>query len=87
MLNRPSTSLSSIAKWSKYIKLGRKPDTIPSNREHQNAISSEQVVKVVKTDNPDFRYIVGKDAKSILEVRRNISDKELGTFMKGQFGI
>jgi hypothetical protein len=57
----------------------------------QNAIPPELVagviLKVVKSDNPDFRNIVGEDAKSILEVRSNKSDKEFQTFMKEQFGI
>jgi hypothetical protein len=57
----------------------------------QNAISPELVagviLKVVKSDSPDFRNIVGEDAKSILEVRSNNSDKEFQTFMKKQFGI
>jgi hypothetical protein len=57
----------------------------------QNAISPELVagviLKVVKSDSPDFRNIVGEDVKSILEVRSNNSDKEFQTFMKGQFGI
>jgi hypothetical protein len=57
----------------------------------QNAISPELVagviLKVVKSDSPNFRNIVGEDAKSILEVRSNNSDKEFQTFMKKQFGI
>jgi hypothetical protein len=57
----------------------------------QDAISPELVagaiLKVVKSDSPDFRNIVGEDAKSILEVRSNNSDKEFQTFMKKQFGI
>ena len=57
----------------------------------QDAVSPELVagaiLKVVKSDNPDFRNIIGEDAKSILEVRSNNSDKEFQTFMKGQFGI
>ena len=57
----------------------------------QNAISPELVagviLKVVKSDSPDFRNIVGEDVKSILEVRSNNSDKEFQTFMKKQFGI
>ena len=57
----------------------------------QNAISPEQVARVilhaVKSDSPDFRNIVGEDAKSILEVRSTNSDKEFQTFMKKQFGI
>ena len=57
----------------------------------KNAISPELVagviLKVVKSDNPDFRNIIGEDAKSILEVRSTNSDKEFQTFMKKQFGI
>ena len=57
----------------------------------QDAVSPELVagviLKVVKSDSPDFRNIVGDDAKSILEVRSNNSDKEFQTFMKKQFGI
>ncbi len=57
----------------------------------QNAIPPEQVARVilkaVKSDNPDFRNIAGEDAKSILEVRSNSSDKEFQSFMKKQFGI
>jgi NAD(P)-dependent dehydrogenase (short-subunit alcohol dehydrogenase family) len=57
----------------------------------QNAIPPEQVariiLKAVISDNPDFRNIVGEDAKSILEVRSNNSDKEFQTFMKKQFGF
>ena len=57
----------------------------------QNAILPEQVariiLKTVISDNPDFRNIVGEDAKSILEARSNNSDKEFQTFMKKQFGF
>ena len=58
---------------------------------YQNAIPPEDVAQVilntVRSDNPDFRNIVGDDAKSILEVRSNNSDKEFEVFMKKQFGI
>ena len=57
----------------------------------QNATPPEHVaqiiLKAVKSDNPDFRNIVGDDAKSILEVRSNNSDREFQSFMKKQFGI
>jgi len=57
----------------------------------ENAIPPEQVariiLKAVISDNPDFRNIVGEDAKSILEVKSNNSDKEFQTFMKKQFGF
>jgi hypothetical protein len=58
---------------------------------YKNAIPPEDVAQVilnaVKSDNPDFRNIVGDDAKSILEVRSNNTDKEFEVFMKKQFGI
>jgi short-subunit dehydrogenase len=58
---------------------------------YQNAIPPEDVAQVIlnaiKSNNPDFRNIVGDDAKSILEVRSNNSDKEFEVFMKKQFGI
>jgi len=57
-----------------------------------NAIPPEAVAKVilkaVLSDNPDFRYLVDEDAKSILEVRNNNnSDREFHTYMKEQFGF
>jgi hypothetical protein len=57
----------------------------------QNAIPPEEVAKVilkaVLSDNPDFTYLVDEDAKSILEVRNNNSDREFHTYMKEQFGF
>jgi hypothetical protein len=58
----------------------------------QIAIPPEAVAKVilkaVLSDNPDFTYLVGEDAKSILEVRNtNNSDREFHTYMKEQFGF
>jgi hypothetical protein len=57
----------------------------------QNAIPPEAVAKVilkaVLSDNPDFRYLVDEDAKSILEVRNNNFDREFHTYMKEQFGF
>lgn len=58
----------------------------------QNAIPLEEVFKVilkaVLSDNPDFRYLVGQDARSILEVRNNNnSDMEFHSYMKKQFGF
>jgi short-subunit dehydrogenase len=57
----------------------------------QNTIHPSEVAKVilqaVLSDNPDFRYVVGKDAAAILEARRNMFDKEFQLFMKGQFNL
>jgi hypothetical protein len=43
----------------------------------QNTIHPSEVANVilqaVKDDNPDFRYVVGKDSATILETRKKIS--------------
>jgi NAD(P)-dependent dehydrogenase (short-subunit alcohol dehydrogenase family) len=57
----------------------------------QNTIHPSEVAKVilqaVLSDNPDFRYVVGKDAAAILEARRNMPDREFQLFIKGQFNL
>ena len=57
----------------------------------QNTLHPFEVAKVilqaVMVDNPDFRYVVGKDAAMILEARRNMSDREFQNFMKKQFNL
>jgi NAD(P)-dependent dehydrogenase (short-subunit alcohol dehydrogenase family) len=57
----------------------------------QNTIPPSEVSKVilqaVTSDNPQFRYIVGKDAASIIEARGNMSDKEFQNLIKKQFNL
>jgi NAD(P)-dependent dehydrogenase (short-subunit alcohol dehydrogenase family) len=57
----------------------------------QNTIHPSEVAKVilraVLSDNPDFRYVVGKDAAAILEARRSMPDREFQRFIKGQFNL
>jgi NAD(P)-dependent dehydrogenase (short-subunit alcohol dehydrogenase family) len=57
----------------------------------QNTIHPSEVAKVilqaVQSNNPDFRYVVGKDAATILEARRNLSDREFQSFIKKQFNL
>ena len=54
----------------------------------QNAIHASEVAKVilqaVRAANPDFRYVVGKDASMVLETKRSMSDREFQNFMKKQ---
>jgi NAD(P)-dependent dehydrogenase (short-subunit alcohol dehydrogenase family) len=42
------------------------------------------ILKAVTSDNPDFRYVVGNDAVTTLEARRNMSDKEFQNLIKKQ---
>jgi hypothetical protein len=57
----------------------------------QNAIHPSEVAKVVlqavMINNPDFRYVVGKDAATILETRRKIPDREFQELFKKQFNL
>jgi NAD(P)-dependent dehydrogenase (short-subunit alcohol dehydrogenase family) len=57
----------------------------------QNAIHPSEVAKVilqaVMADNLDFRYVVGKDAATILEAKRNMSNREFQNLMKKQFNL
>ncbi|HJT48263.1 MAG TPA: SDR family oxidoreductase [Nitrososphaeraceae archaeon] len=57
----------------------------------QNAIHPSEVAKVilqaVKDDNPNFRHVVGKDAATILESRKRMSDSEFQDFFKKQFNL
>jgi NAD(P)-dependent dehydrogenase (short-subunit alcohol dehydrogenase family) len=57
----------------------------------QNLMHPSEVTKVilqaVTSDNPDFRYVVGKDAATILETRRSMSDKQFQDLMKKQINL
>jgi len=57
----------------------------------QNLMHPSEVAKVilqaVTSDNPDFRYIVGKDAVMTLESRRNMSDREFQNLIKKQINL
>ena len=57
----------------------------------ENVISPSKVanviVEAVTTDTPEFRYVVGEDAKMIMEKNKNLSDKEFENFIKEQFNL
>jgi short-subunit dehydrogenase len=57
----------------------------------QNLTHPSEVAKVilqaVTSDNPDFRYVVGKDAEMTLESRRNMSDREFQNMIKKQINL
>ena len=57
----------------------------------QNTIHPSEVARVILqaviAHNPDFRYVVGKDAAAILETRRSMSDREFQNFIKKQFNL
>ncbi|MFL6378124.1 MAG: hypothetical protein ACJ71G_01240 [Nitrososphaeraceae archaeon] len=57
----------------------------------QNLTHPSEVAKVIlqaiTSDNPDFRYVVGKDAAMALESRRNMSDREFQNMIKKQINL
>jgi hypothetical protein len=62
----------------------------------QNTTHPSEVAKVileaVTSDNPDFRYVVGKDAATILEAtileaRKNMFDREFQNLIKKQSNL
>ncbi|HET6589335.1 MAG TPA: SDR family oxidoreductase [Candidatus Nitrosocosmicus sp.] len=57
----------------------------------ENVIAPSEVANViieaVSTDTPDFRYVVGKDAKMIIEKNKTLSDIEFENFIKEQFNL
>ena len=57
----------------------------------QNSMHPSEVAKVILqaviSDNPDFRYVVGKDATMTLEARRNMSDRDFDNLIKKQLNL
>ena len=57
----------------------------------QNAIHPSEVAKAilnaVTTENPEFRYVVGKDAMMTLESRKNMSDREFQDMIMKQINL
>jgi NAD(P)-dependent dehydrogenase (short-subunit alcohol dehydrogenase family) len=64
---------------SPYSELVQKFSVITSSQ-HENAIQPEEVAKTIfqaiSTEKPEFRYVVGNDAVSLLEARKNMPFSE-----------
>ena len=56
------------------------------NRIHPSEVA-KVILQAVMADNPDFRYVVGKDAAMMLEAKRNMSDREFQDLLKKQFNL
>ena len=77
-LNSPYRSIEN--KMSEYFKQWSQ------NLSHPSEVA-KVVLQAVTSDNPDFRYVVGKDATMALESRRNMSDKEFHDSIKKQINL
>ena len=77
-LNSPYRSMQSSI--SEYFKQWSQ------NLMHPSEVA-KAILQAVTADNPDFRYVVGKDAAMALESRRNLSDREFQNMMKKQINL
>ncbi|AIF82891.1 short-chain dehydrogenase of unknown substrate specificity [Candidatus Nitrososphaera evergladensis SR1] len=46
---------------------------------------AEAIVQAVKSDSPQMRYIVGKDAQAMIEAKKSMGDREFEKFMSARF--
>jgi NAD(P)-dependent dehydrogenase (short-subunit alcohol dehydrogenase family) len=57
----------------------------------ENVIHPSEVAKVVvdavTSEDPEFRYVVGKDANIIIDAKKNMSEREYEHFIKEQFNL
>jgi hypothetical protein len=77
-LNSPYRSIKN--RMSEYFKQWAQNLTHPSE-------VAKVILQAVTSDNPDFRYTVGKDAATILETRRSMSDKQFQILIKKQINL
>jgi NAD(P)-dependent dehydrogenase (short-subunit alcohol dehydrogenase family) len=77
-LNSPYRSMQNSM--SEYFKQWAQNLTHPSE-------VAKVILQAVTSDNPDFRYVVGKDAEMTLESRRSMSDREFHNLIKKQINL
>jgi NAD(P)-dependent dehydrogenase (short-subunit alcohol dehydrogenase family) len=56
------------------------------NLTHPSEVA-KAILQAVTSDNPDFRYVVGKDAMMTLESRKSMSDREFYNLIKKQINL
>lgn len=79
-LNGNSPYVSMISNMSAALKQMEQSSIPPSE-------VANVIVSAVTTDNPDFRYVVGKDAIMTLEAKGNMSDVEFKRLIKKQLNL
>ena len=87
---KTATKTSSIGNNSPYVEMANNMSEA-LNQMVQNSLHQSEVanlyLRAVTSDNPDFRYIVGKDAAMSLEARRNMSEGEFKNLIKKQLNF
>lgn len=68
------------------IKIAESLKQVAENGLHPSEVA-KAILDATTSDNPDFRYLVGKDATMTIEIRKNMSDREFGNSIKKQFNL
>src|SRR5215831_4386084 len=58
------------------LETGSSPDVV-----------AKVVLKAVTSENPDLRYLAGKDIETVIEAKRNMSDEEFHKMMKQRWRV
>jgi NAD(P)-dependent dehydrogenase (short-subunit alcohol dehydrogenase family) len=56
------------------------------NLAHPSEVA-KAILSAITLENPEFRYVVGKDAMMILESRKSMSDREFQVMIKKQINL
>ena len=81
MVSKPNSPYGPIQNsMSEYFKQWAQNLTHPSE-------VAKAILQAVTSDNPDLRYVVGKDAMMILESRKSMSDREFQDMIKKQINL
>jgi Short-chain dehydrogenases of various substrate specificities len=81
MVSKPNSPYGPIQNsMSEYFKQWAQNLTHPSE-------VAKAILHAVTSDNPHFRYVVGKDAMMTLESRKSMSDREFYNLIKKQINL
>jgi len=84
---KPSESESADSPYGQMkIKISESLKRTVQNAMHPSEVA-KAILEAVTSDNPDFRYLVGKDAAMTMEARKNMSDVKFQDLIKKQFDI
>jgi len=50
-------------------------------------VVAKVVLKAVTSENPNLRYLAGKDIETVMEAKRNMSDEEFHKMMKQRWRV
>jgi short-subunit dehydrogenase len=86
-VTNPSESESTDSPYSQMkINISESLKLAVQNAMHPSEIA-KAILEAVTSDNPNFRYLVEKDATMTMEARKNLSDREFQDLLKKQFNL